>query len=628
MDNRDVALLVRAALAGDEEAFSTLVRQYQDYAYGVAIGLLSDFDLARDVVQEAFLNAYRDLGRLKDPARFGGWLRGIVRHTAFRALRELTRVRAMAEEFGTQAEAVDRRPTPARAVEEAEQHEIVRRALGKLNEKNREVVSLYYVNGFTYGDIAGFLGITEATVQGRLQRARARLREELKMVEGTFREKQLPEEFPGEIRRLLEVTAKRGRERNEAIRQLSAIGAAAVDPLCGALRDPRPPVRGAAARALCAIGDARALRPLLRVCYSDDDGALWDVYLQGQILSLPGVREELLRAARDAAYFGRWAAINALGFARGDDEARRCLLEIFRNKDEGKLRGAAMAALCRLDPGGAPAVITEALRDRDLHRRSGWAWWEAFRSGILVPLDACRAGFTRRVMPLNRWFAGCLVLRHGEEGRRVLEELLRTGGRDEKATAALALAAPGNREAFEILRQELIDGYQHRKWRNIIQRKIMEHYGREMAAWAEENLETVARHPGIAWCLARMRVEAGKGSAEDTLAFGKPGARAAMLRKFAEDKGAAFIPELREMLREGRPGKPAREAFRQMYRMGDAALPAVQEMFGSEHWTERKVAVCLLRRWGRLTPAQKARAEKDEHIAVRHAARQHHSRHG
>ena len=58
-----------------------------------------------------------------------------------------------------------------------------------------------------------------------------------------------------------------------------------------------------------------------------------------------------------------------------------------------------------------------------------------------------------------------------------------------------------------------------------------------------------------------------------------------------------------------------------MLRLGDAALPMAMEMLGSAHWTERKAAVCLLRRWGRLTPEHKARAESDPHIAVGHAAK-------
>lgn len=67
MNERPDAVLVKETLAGDRGAFSVLVRRYEDYAYGVAIGLLSDFELARDVVQEAFLYAYRDLARLKRP---------------------------------------------------------------------------------------------------------------------------------------------------------------------------------------------------------------------------------------------------------------------------------------------------------------------------------------------------------------------------------------------------------------------------------------------------------------------------------------------------------------------------------------------------------------------------------
>jgi RNA polymerase sigma factor (sigma-70 family) len=80
--------LVIKAQMGDHEAFAQLVQKHQHYAYGVAIGMLSDFDLAQDVVQEAFILAFQDLKKLHDPTRFSGWLRGIVRNTAHRAFRE------------------------------------------------------------------------------------------------------------------------------------------------------------------------------------------------------------------------------------------------------------------------------------------------------------------------------------------------------------------------------------------------------------------------------------------------------------------------------------------------------------------------------------------------------------
>ena len=70
MDERTDEDLVRDALAGQDDSFACLVGKYQDYAYGTAVAVLGDFDLARDVVQEAFLCAYRTLGTLKEPARF------------------------------------------------------------------------------------------------------------------------------------------------------------------------------------------------------------------------------------------------------------------------------------------------------------------------------------------------------------------------------------------------------------------------------------------------------------------------------------------------------------------------------------------------------------------------------
>jgi len=81
-----------------------------------------------------------------------------------------------------------------------------------------------------------------------------------------------------------------------------------------------------------------------------------------------------------------------------------------------------------------------------------------------------------------------------------------------------------------------------------------------------------------------------------------------------------MLPELRQCLQKGKPRKIAQEAFRQMYRLGDEALTTVHDMFISGFWTERKAAVCLLKRWNKLLPAQIEQANSDPHIAVRQAA--------
>ena len=79
--------LVRRAGGGDVKAFVELTRRFQQFAFGSALALVRDFQHAEDVVQEAFVAAWSALPTLTEPAAFPGWLRGIVRHHAFRLLR-------------------------------------------------------------------------------------------------------------------------------------------------------------------------------------------------------------------------------------------------------------------------------------------------------------------------------------------------------------------------------------------------------------------------------------------------------------------------------------------------------------------------------------------------------------
>ena len=70
--------LFAEAQQGSHDAFGELLSRYQHRAYATAVSVLSDFELAQDVAQEAFLRVYHDLPKLKDPARFGAWVSGIA----------------------------------------------------------------------------------------------------------------------------------------------------------------------------------------------------------------------------------------------------------------------------------------------------------------------------------------------------------------------------------------------------------------------------------------------------------------------------------------------------------------------------------------------------------------------
>jgi len=619
MDKQTDAELVTQALAGRPEAFAPLVRRYQDYAYGTAIGMLSDFDLARDVVQDAFLCAYRDLRKLKEPSRFGGWLHGIVKNTAHRALRELRKTQTLAEQLRRTAQLSAPPPGRDRSAGQSEIRTMVRRALAHLSQPNREAVSLYYVDGLSYADIAGFLSVSETTVRGRLYRGRAKLRKELSMVAQTFKEQQLPEDFAAEIKRLLDAVASRAAVREETIRRLAEIGAPAVDPLCKALGDSRIVVRQAAARALCTIGDPRAIRPILRVLYAGDYWISNEVMRNGRILAISGVRDELLRIVAEGTEKDRWWAMEALAHARGDNEVFDCLLQIFRDPADPNRR-QALAALCQLRPDMGAELIPEALHDPELQTPGGWAWWIAVQHGYQIPIDTCVAGFGRNVAANSRMLAGWLVLRHEAEGEKALEELLRTGTPDQRATAAVALAGKERPEVFEALVGELLHGYRERKWMRIVARPLVREYGDRLLAWAAEEKPDLTNRPALAWALGKARIAAGLAGDDDVLRYGSPTIRAEAVRELAEEDGPRYAPQLRRLLREGTPRKVAQRAFRQMLRLGEAAMPTVQQMLESEHWTERKAALCLLRRWGKLTHSQQYRGRQDPHVAVRHAA--------
>jgi DNA-directed RNA polymerase specialized sigma24 family protein len=78
----DFADLVREASKGDVNAFVRLTRRFQHLAFGSALALVHDFQVAEDVTQDAFLAAWSALPRLSATA-FPGWLRSVVRHHAF-----------------------------------------------------------------------------------------------------------------------------------------------------------------------------------------------------------------------------------------------------------------------------------------------------------------------------------------------------------------------------------------------------------------------------------------------------------------------------------------------------------------------------------------------------------------
>jgi len=210
MSEQTDASLVGAALAGKPECFCELVRRYQEYVYGVTLGILADFDLALDAAQEAFLCAYCELPKLRESARFGAWLCGIARNTAFEIRRDRRQQECLAGKAAESAGASAAAPSAQQVAAANEQRESVRQALLRLQDADREALMLHYADGLSYSQICSFLSISSGTLKGRLQRGRAALRKELAMVERNCRENAPDEAFTRRLEQAIRVFGAKG----------------------------------------------------------------------------------------------------------------------------------------------------------------------------------------------------------------------------------------------------------------------------------------------------------------------------------------------------------------------------------------------------------------------------------
>ena len=145
--------LVGRAKTGDEVAFGTLMLRFQGMAVGFAYGRLVDRDLAEDAVQEAFLEAYFGLDRLRIPEAFGSWLRRIV-------LKQCDRIARRAQLPTTPLDdtmADDVAATPEDVLGHARRVRAVRDAINALPEHERIVTVMFYVSETPQKEIAEFL---------------------------------------------------------------------------------------------------------------------------------------------------------------------------------------------------------------------------------------------------------------------------------------------------------------------------------------------------------------------------------------------------------------------------------------------------------------------------------------
>jgi RNA polymerase sigma-70 factor (ECF subfamily) len=183
----DDATLAARITAADQSAFEVLMRRHNGRLFRVARAILKDDADAEDALQDAYLDAYRNMARFRGESQLGTWLVRIVVNRALMRLRKTKKdpvVVSMSERSGepdtAPADYPDvRSESPAHAAVRAEVRRLLERRIDQLPVAFRTVFVLREVEELSVDEVAACLGIPAATVRTRLFRARALLRDAL-----------------------------------------------------------------------------------------------------------------------------------------------------------------------------------------------------------------------------------------------------------------------------------------------------------------------------------------------------------------------------------------------------------------------------------------------------------------
>jgi RNA polymerase sigma factor (sigma-70 family) len=196
-----VSFVVRAQ-SGDRAAFATIVRQFQDMAVGYAYSILGDFQLAEDAAQEAFVQAYLDLQKLREPHAFPSWFRRLVCKYCDRQFRGK---RLWTVPIDDARDLASKEPGPMKYTEHREIGDRVMDAIQSLPEHERVVTTLFYINGYSQAEVGEFLDVPVSTVKSRLHLARKKLQERMTdMVEETLKQHAPGKDFTRKVEEILD----------------------------------------------------------------------------------------------------------------------------------------------------------------------------------------------------------------------------------------------------------------------------------------------------------------------------------------------------------------------------------------------------------------------------------------
>lgn len=175
----DDRTLTRMVVEGDNRAFDALFARHRDAIYAMLVKRTGNADVVEDLMQEAFMKAYLNIGRYNPDYDFGGWICTIAKNT-FVDFDRLRRSRALSPgsnvpldgKVGLTQTSI---PTPEESIINAQRRAQIERYIEQLPENYRRLFELRFIDEYSYDEIAEKLGMKLNTVKTQIFRVRARM---------------------------------------------------------------------------------------------------------------------------------------------------------------------------------------------------------------------------------------------------------------------------------------------------------------------------------------------------------------------------------------------------------------------------------------------------------------------
>ncbi len=159
--------LINECLNGNIEAFRDIIMAYQTAVYATAFYYVKNSDIAKEIVQETFIHAYKNLYQLRDLTKFGSWLREITLRVSFQYMQK--RKETHSDTFEEKIIPIHLEKTKSKHISLS--FDDIKLAIQQLPERYRLPVVLKFLEGMTYEEISKFTGESPGEIKGILQRA-------------------------------------------------------------------------------------------------------------------------------------------------------------------------------------------------------------------------------------------------------------------------------------------------------------------------------------------------------------------------------------------------------------------------------------------------------------------------